>query len=190
LFVKKCVPAIVHIWVDEKRERKTDSRSNKDRKKRLCGVGGRIREWVQSHVAHSIGVPAHVHWLMLCLEFWGLLGATRQFGAWNLLLDAPSSSADDCAYMTWNLKFIDVYMFDLMVSLMTNHSLTSLLATLVWNDLRCGTSAWHTWSCIFVRIAAALYQLWPLGLVRITHTKCYLTFTRVNLHSDLSMETL
>ena len=55
---------------------------------------------------------------------------------------------------------------------MTDHSTTH--RCVVWNVVRCGTSAWHTWSWTFDSTTAALPQLWLLGVVRLTHAEFYL----------------
>ena len=55
---------------------------------------------------------------------------------------------------------------------MTDHSKTH--SCVVWNDVRCGTSARHNLILNFDSTAAALPQLWPLGVVRLTHAEFYL----------------
>ena len=55
---------------------------------------------------------------------------------------------------------------------MTDHSKTH--SCVVWNDVRCSTSARHNLILNFDSTAAALPQLWPLGVVRLTHAEFYL----------------
>jgi len=79
----------------------------------------------------------------------------------------PTSSADDCAYMTWNLCVVVILLFLWQI-------IAQLIAVFVWNDGRCGTSARYTWSWIFDSTTADLPQLWPLDVVRLSHAEFYL----------------
>ena len=68
---------------------------------------------------------------------------------------------------------------------MTDHSKTH--SCVVWNDVRCSTSARHNLILNFDSTAAALPQLWPLGVVRLTHAEFYLAI-RVRISPSSSLK--